>query len=115
MLVWEHSRIHVPASSLSFDIALPFPPPVHVPSQLQVMVQAPAKTVLRSRPAPAPLDDIAFKETDRFDNDGMGMGATTHSKVPLAAAKSIPSSMINDCDTHGLKKSFIVSVVRCDL
>jgi len=39
---------------------------------------------------------------------------TTDSKVPLAAAKTIPSSMIKDCDNHGLKR-FIVSVVRCDL
>ena len=45
---------------------------------------------------------------------GSTVNTTANSKVPLAAAKTIPSSMIKDCDNHGLK-SFIVSVVRCDL
>ena len=47
--------------------------------------------------------------------NGMGMCTTANNKVPLVAAKAIPSEMINDCDNHGPFENFIVSQVRCDL
>ena len=73
---------------------------------------------LNVTPSVSPTDpepDTPAAAMDVNSPNGMGMGATANIKVPLAAAKAIPSAMINDCDNHGPIENLIVSLVRCGL
>ena len=64
--------------------------------------------------APEPGNPTAAAMDANAPN-GIGMGTAANLKVSLAAAKAIPSTMINDCDNQAPIENFIVSPVRCDL
>jgi len=64
--------------------------------------------------APEPGNPTAAAMDANAPN-GIGMGTAANLKVSLAAAKAIPSTMINDYDNHAPIENFIVSPVRCDL